>query len=477
MIRKSIPLPLYEIMKCDAEKIKDDLPDMPLVEAYIEKHKEYVGRYKYLGNLYNGYHSIFTADDKEPYKPDARLAVNFPKYITKISLGYGYGVPITKKFKDEAMDDAVGLFEKRNHIQDHDARLFKACFKYGHAWEFFFQNERQETRMKVISPAGFFCVYDDTMEERALFAVRYGIKSDGVTVYGEVYSRSKMRTFSGSAYNEEPRDNPYGLIPAVEYMLDDERMGVYEDVAPLIEAYDFAISEKTNDVDAFAEAYLVIAGVQIDDEGVRRIKDSRIINVFGTDEADKIKSAMINFLAKPTADETQEHLLDRLERLIYQISMAANISDDSFGNVTTGAALAYKLLATGTMLSTFDTKIEKSLQKRYKIFCTLSTNISDRNAWEDAEITFHRNAPKNISAEIENAQAVSGMVSKETQLSLMPSVVPDIDAELARIAKEEEEAQKKAAAYGLDFTHNHDHSDEDGDEEDQPEGLEDGEKQ
>ena len=48
-------------------------------------------------------------------------------------------------------------------------------------------------------------------------------------------------------------------------------------------------------------------------------------------------------LQKSTADGTQENLLNRLETLIYQTSMVANISDESYGNATSGVALAYKL--------------------------------------------------------------------------------------------------------------------------------------
>ena len=90
-----------------------------------------------------------------------------------------------------------------------------------------------------------------------------------------------------------------------------------------------------DDVDAFAEAYLEILGAEVDEEGVRRIRDDRVINFFGGDSA---KDVLVQFLQKPTADGTQENLLNRLENLIYQISMVANITDDSFGTSTTGVA-------------------------------------------------------------------------------------------------------------------------------------------
>lgn len=437
---------------CDIEKDLDSggFPRMTAVQSYMDEHKSAVRRLRYLKAMYEGYHDILRAPDKEAWKPDNRLVVNFPKYITSISLGYGYGIPVGKRFEDERVDESIHQIEKRNHISDHENRLFKAVMQMGHAWEFFYQNERAETRMKVLTPLQFFCVYDDTLEERAVFAVRYGKKKDG-RVYGEVYTRTQQRKFINGSWDGEADDNPYGMIPAVEYMLNDERMGLYEDVAPLIEAYNKAISEKTNDVDAFAEAYLAIIGAEVDDEQVRRIRDERVINIFGTDNADEIKNIVVQFLTKPTADATQENLLNRLERLIFQISMSANISDDSFGNVASGEAMAYKLLATGTMLSTFDMKISKSLQKRYKIICSLSTNCPDPDAWEDVEIVFRRNIPKNTAAEIDNASKVAGMVSQETQLSLMPSVVPDVAAEMERLKDEQESFN----IYGSFGSHDH----------------------
>ena len=439
---------------CDPNDIKDGFPSMSLVDKYIDLHAETIRRYEYLRSLYAGLHDIYHQPDKAEWKPDNRLAVNFPKYITNISFGYGYGIPITKRFEDEKVDEAIALIEKRNHIVDHEGRLFKNCFKFGHAWEFFYQDEEHQTHMKVLTPMQFLCVYDDTMEERSLFSIRYGYNVDN-ELYGEVYTREFQRKFFKQHFVEDPQVNPYGLIPAVEYILNDERMGLYEDVAGLIETYNHVISEKANDVDSFAEAYLAILGAKVDDDGVKRIRDDRVINVYGTDNAEDIKNIIVQFLQRPTADGTQENLLNRLERLIFQISMSANISDDSFNNVASGEAFAYKLLATGTMLSTFDTKIAKSLQKRYKILCSLETNCPDPNAWEDVEVVFHRNLPKNVSKEIENAKNVEGIVSQETQLGLMPSVVPDVDAELERIARETEERMASVNSLA-DLMHSHD---------------------
>lgn len=213
-----------------------------------------------------------------------------------------------------------------------------------------------------------------------------------------------------------------------------QRLGLYENVTGLIEAYNRAIGEKANDVDAFAEAYMKLIGVDIDDEEVKRIRENRIINlpVYGD-----TTGTTVDFMAKPTADSTQENLLDRLDRQIYQISMVANISDESFGNATSGTALAYKLQAMSNLASGFDRKIEKSLRKRYKIWATLKTNVSDENAWKELQVTTSRNLPKNRLEEAQTAAQLSGIVSHETQLSLL-SIVSDPKAELEKIEQEQE---------------------------------------
>lgn len=47
---------------------------------------------------------------------------------------------------------------------------------------------------------------------------------------------------------------------------------------------------------------------------------------------------VVEFMDKPNSDGTQENLIERLERLIFQISMVANISDENFGT-SSGIAL------------------------------------------------------------------------------------------------------------------------------------------
>ena len=443
------PYVLPYTIECSEQEISGGIKG-DLIQKQIAKHNNMLQRYIYLENMYKGFHDIFKGPDKDNWKPDNRLAVNFPRYITDTFTGYGYGVPIKVTHPDEKVNDAIQLFGRQNEITDHEAEMVKKCCIYGHAFEFLYQNEQHETKVSSISPKELFVVYDDKLSQRALFAVRYGIypqSSDKAgKTYGEVYTKNFIYTFEDKKVSEGI-DNPYGFIPCVEWRLNDERMGLFEPITGLVETYNATLGEKANDVDAFAEAYLAILGAELDDDGVRHIRDNRIINLYGTDNA---KDILIQFLQKPTADGTQENLLNRLETLIYQISMVANISDESFGNAASGVSLAYKLQAMSNLALTFDRKIEKSLRKRYKIFCSLATNVHNPLAYQDIEIKTTRNIPVNTQNEAQIASTLQGVVSKETQLSVL-SIVPDVRREIEKMEEEEEEARKKLSAVDLLF--------------------------
>ena len=436
-----LPKPLY----CDP-----DAPvTMELVKKYIERHEQRLPRYAYLENMYEGFHDVFNGPEKESWKPDNRLAVNYPRKLTEDFLGYGYGIPIRKTHPDEKVQDAINSFETTNNIEDHEYELGKMCCKYGHAWEYFYQDEDAQTRVTRFSPKELFVVYDDSIRHRALFAVRYSYheREDGSKgeMYGEVMTPVYIAHFdAGKLQSETDADlNPYGMIPVVEWMLNDEHIGLYEHVAGMNETYSHTIGEKANDVDAFAEAYMAILGAEVDEDGVRRIRDDRIINIFGTDNA---KDILVQFLQKPTADGTQENLLDRLDNLIHKISMIVDIDDDIFSSAISGVALFFKLQPMNNLARTFDRKITKSLRKRYKIFCSLQTNVTNKDAWKEITITMHRNIPNNVSEEADNAGKLTGIVSRRTQLSVMPSIVPDPDAEIERMEKGEEEAAAASIA-------------------------------
>lgn len=407
------------------------------IDEFVKIHANVLRRYEYLENLYEGFHDIYRQPEKAKWKPDWRLAVNFPRYITDTFSGYGYGVPIKISHPEESVSEAIEAFERYNEFPDFVQDMVRYCAIFGHAWTYEYQDEEGRTNVTALTPKEAFCIYDDTMKKRAICWIRYGFHSAGENkgkMFGTVIFPNLVQYFdAGKVLTDREEVNQYGKINAVEWMLNSNRMGLYEPAVGLIEIYNHTLSEKGNDVDAFAEAILAILGAEVDSNDLEDLRDKRLINLYGSEN---VKDAIVQYLVKPSADGTQENLLDRAERLIYQVCMVANISDDSFGNATAGVALAYKLWSTSNVVQTFNRKIEKSLRKIFKLWCRFATNTTYENAWQDLNFTFTVNMPRNVQEETQTAQQAAGLVSRRTQLSLL-SYVPDPDAELEQIEKEE----------------------------------------
>lgn len=67
--------------------------------------------------------------------------------------------------------------------------------------------------------------------------------------------------------------------------------------------------------------------------------------------------------------------------------------------------------------------------------------MPDKNAWRDIEIKTTRNLPKNILEEAQTAAQLEGMVSRETQLSVL-SIISNVADEIEKIESEQQEKEE-----------------------------------
>ena len=145
---------------------------------------------------------------------------------------------------------------------------------------------------------------------------------------------------------------------------------------------------------------------------------------------------VVDFLQKPDGDATQENLINRLERLIFQVSMVANISDENFGT-SSGIALKYKLQAMSNLAKTKERKFASMMNRRYKLIFSNPVSGMRKEDWLSLRYQFTLNYPANVLEEAQIAAQLSGVVSRETQLKVL-SVVDDVREEIQRIEEEQD---------------------------------------
>ena len=408
----------------------------------VENFKKTALRYIKLEKAYRNEYEIFSLPKKESWKPDNRIAVNFAKYITDTMNGFFIGIPIKISSDDEKVKEYAEFLDAYNNQDDQNAELSKICSMFGKGYEMYYVDENANIGITYLKPTEAFMIYDDSIVKNRMYFVRYYFDAENA-LHGSVSDSRVIKYFTRNPvvkYDVGEQLHGFDGVPAVEYVENEERIGLYEGAMPQINAYNKALSEKANDVDYFADAYLKVLGARIDDETAKHIRSNRIIN-FDGQGTDKL---VVEFLQKPNADETQENLINRLEQKIFASSMVANISDENFGTQS-GIALKYKLLCMRNLAKTKERKFTAGLNLRYKLIFSNPVSGMNKDDWMKLKFTFTPNYPANLADEAEIAEKLSGVTSKETQLSVL-SVVEDVDGELERIEKEND-----SAGYMTDF--------------------------
>jgi SPP1 family phage portal protein len=355
--------------------------------------------------------------------------------------GFFIGNAIKTTAEDAAVAEYVDELDQSNTQDDSNAEISKLCSIYGKAYEMYFSDEEGEPRTAYFSPRDCFMIFDDSILRRPLYFVHIRTDREG-NEWGSISNAVGVRYFKLTGGIEwQQHENEVDVVdgwkrhffpglPATEFVEDAEKIGLFEPVITMANAYNKAISEKANDVDYFADAYLKILGALLDQDGVLTIRENRIINIAG-DGSEKI---VVDFLAKPSNDEGQEHLLDRLERLIFCIGQTANAADENFGT-NSGIAMLYKMWNTSNRGKNKQRKFEKGMYNRYKMLFGHPASKVPADAWKQLRFTFTPNIPQNVLEEAQIAAQLEGITSHETQLKVL-SVVDDVQAELDKIEEE-----------------------------------------
>lgn len=398
-------------------------------------------------DYYLGHHPVLEQPAKQT-GADNRLVVNLPKYLVDTYNGFFSGIAPKISLDDDKENQKLQDWNNTNSFVDKLNEISKQADIYGKSYAFVYQDEDSQTRVTYCSPSHAFMVYDDTVNREPLAFVRYHYdNSSDATAKGTIYYADASYDFVGPAINPEPTPNLYKLVPAVEFYENEERQGVFDGCITLINELDRALSQKANQVEYFDNAYLYMFGIQMEkdkDTGKPKLdlKNDRFIYA----PADTAVNGKIGFVSKPDGDNMQENLINRLTEWIFQTAMIPNMNDQAFSGNSSGVALQYKLLPMKNRASNKERKFVHSLRHLYQIIFSVGTVLPDssKNKWQDLSFQFTRNMPANIADEVNSAVNASGIVSKETALSLL-SFIDDPKSEINRMEKEKDEEMKRVS--------------------------------
>ncbi len=404
-------------------------------------------------------------------KPNNKLAHGFCRYITNMATSYFAGKPVRYIFKDdesgdltaEEYKDAVLDVFQDNYIDSLNFEVSKEASKKGIGFYLIFSNEFSNLRIKKMDAEAMIPVYSPSLDEFLEAAVRiwseYDIDGTLLTKYADVYDDTYIYHFK-----QEDGDIVYKLyrVPEPHYMKDipviivwnnEEQLGDYEPVITLNDAYDNAQSDTANDMDYFTDAYLCITGASSmvedaltgdldddgDDEGRRAAVNLRKNRLLFLDE-----HGQAQWLTKNVNDAANENYKNRLYKDIFFLSQVPALTDENFSGNLSGIAIKYKMTGLEELAIMKENRMRSAQTKMLRII-TDFLNMKMNKKWDPdtVEQKYDRNFIENASDVITDVKNLEGIVSRETQLDMLPiSIVSDSSAELDRQKQEAMDAER-----------------------------------
>jgi SPP1 family phage portal protein len=228
--------------------------------------------------------------------------------------------------------------------------------------------------------------------------------------------------------DEEPHE--YEDVPVTIYKNNEELVGDFEPIIDLIDSYDALMSDCMNEVDRFANAYMVLKGFSLESTDLQKLKEIRIFENLSPEEA-------AEFLTKDMPHEYFQFLTDRIRKEIHKQSHVPNFIEDQTGDSLSGVAIDKLLYDFEFIASTKEQMFREGLRRRIKLISTILRKTKGIAGDEDnIDIHMMRNKPQNMKENAEIVNLFKGIVSDET---LMKEFIPFVQDPAAEKEKVEEE--------------------------------------
>ena len=373
-------------------------------------------------------------------KPNNKTANPYASYITDTLTGYFMGEPVSYNAEDKDMLEELNMIFEYNDEADENAELAKDASIYGVAFEeLYFSEDDKNVRFCRLDPKEVIPIYDKSIEKNLIAIIRYyndyNFLEDKKSFVVEVIDNIEtVRYRANENFSNfqliENYPHYFGMVPVATYENNEDRMGDFEKVLDLIDAYDKMESDSLNDFEYFVDAYLALYGFTADAEDIQQMKQNRVLLM------DEGTSA--EWLIKSENDATTENMKNRLDKDIHKFAKCPNLTDEEFASNASGVAIKFKLLGTENLVSIKERKFKKGLQERLELISAINGLVRNGFDWRAIDIIFTRNIPSNDVEMANMVNTLSGIVSNETLLAQIP-FVEDVESEVQRVKDQRNE--------------------------------------
>ena len=458
---------LYPDYTAEIDAIEQNGITPALLERIIAKHQGNACYNRDLCNRYQVLDGFVPISDRKPRFGDEtdRALINHKinndffgeivdfktGYMAGRAIAYGYSDTVESleetadvgdtmqeaKYARDAAAKAITDFVTRNNMYDVDMETTKLAAIAGYCGRLFYIDTDGNECVRVVPPYETIILSKNGDITQPEFGVRYYLTMDihdYPVAKAEFYDASQVTYYEGSLNSlteTGSQEHLFDFCPLQGVPNNREMLGDAEKVLSEIDAYDRALSDASNEIDSFANAYMVYEGVDITEEEAAKAQKSGVIVLMR-------EGGKVSFLTKNINDAQIEHHLDRLEDNIYRFSQTPNLSDETFGTAS-GVALKFKLTGLEAKCGMFQAKLQSAGVYMFKLLASSWAKKQIKVDPLQCTMDFKRNFPLDILSEAQAATAlISAGLPKRVAYQLALSGIDDIEYVMQLIEEEKE---------------------------------------
>lgn len=455
-----------EIIDFRSDKMLD------IIQKQIDHHKkQQVPRLEKLKKYFLSENEILNRKNKPDGYSDNRLSSGFAEFIVSFKQGVLLGHPVEYK-GDESICTKIDKFKSSNNEDYHNQLMSRDMFTFGRAYEYVGRDENLNEIVRKLDVKETFVVYDNSLEERSLYAVRHYTQTtnDEDTTKVEVYSSDGLLYKFSKELDElkfsEVSNTYFDGVQINEWINNEDRTGDFERVISYIDAYDLSLSEMANFQEDSSNAYLVLENVNLpkneetqkkDVEKFKRdMRNSNVIILeqdgkYGEDSSFPPKAYYVSRQYDVAGVEAHNK---RLVADILRFTSLIDFTDENIGSNQSGVGFRFKGWGNDNDRKNKEQMVSKALMRRLRIVAD-SWMLKDKlfgknheNIYDlinELEIKFTPNVPQSDEEIMKVITGLATQLSEKTiyEMSERLTGVPS-DEELKRVEEEKTEGYAKS---------------------------------
>lgn len=339
--RTVITSPVIEVNANNVKTILDSA-----VLEHTKNQKEII----YLHNYIKGDQPILYKEKIVRPEINNKKVENHALEIVEFKTGYVFSEPIQyvkhgeKKAEESKESENDEITAKITRLNDYMTLAGKSKIDYsigywqnicGTAYRMALPNKKYDEKdpdscpfeIDSLDPRYTFVVYSSGFGSKPLMGVKFIKNSEGNVVYS-VFTETKYYEITGNEVKEE--SHTYQFIPIIEYPANDQRLGAFEVVLGLLDSLNNTISSRLDGVEQFVQAFMKLINCEIDDAGMKKVRELGAVIVKQIDPQFQVNVDMIS-------SELDQQQTQTLKDDIYQmVLIICGMPDRNGSNRTTG---------------------------------------------------------------------------------------------------------------------------------------------